>query len=112
MIEGDWVRNGVPAKLPIIPGHEIVGRVTALHHAFAVPSFEKADQVGQFAVDAVDLYWAAADTGDLMALPLVDGGTPNSLAPDVVALATDGTSVYFGHEEPGSLAKMPAAAVR
>jgi propanol-preferring alcohol dehydrogenase len=30
MIEGDWARNGVPAKLPIIPGHEIVGRVSAL----------------------------------------------------------------------------------
>ena len=30
MIEGDWVRNGVPAKLPIIPGHEIVGRVAAV----------------------------------------------------------------------------------
>ncbi|HEX4446057.1 MAG TPA: alcohol dehydrogenase catalytic domain-containing protein [Polyangiaceae bacterium] len=30
MIEGDWVGNGVPAKLPIIPGHEIVGRVAAV----------------------------------------------------------------------------------
>ncbi len=27
MIEGDWVRYGVPAKLPIIPGHEIIGTV-------------------------------------------------------------------------------------
>jgi propanol-preferring alcohol dehydrogenase len=28
MIEGDWVRYGVPAFTPIIPGHEVVGRVT------------------------------------------------------------------------------------
>lgn len=25
MIEGDWIDMGVPAKLPIIPGHEVVG---------------------------------------------------------------------------------------
>jgi propanol-preferring alcohol dehydrogenase len=30
MIEGDWVAAGVPARSPIIPGHEIVGRVAAL----------------------------------------------------------------------------------
>jgi propanol-preferring alcohol dehydrogenase len=30
MIEGDWVRNGIPAKTPIIPGHEVVGRITML----------------------------------------------------------------------------------
>jgi propanol-preferring alcohol dehydrogenase len=27
MIEGDWVQYGVPAFTPIIPGHEVVGRV-------------------------------------------------------------------------------------
>lgn len=27
MIEGDWVGHGVPAKLPIVPGHELVGSV-------------------------------------------------------------------------------------
>lgn len=27
MVEGDWVANGVPAKEPIVPGHEVVGRV-------------------------------------------------------------------------------------
>lgn len=27
MIEGDWLVHGVPSKLPIIPGHELVGRV-------------------------------------------------------------------------------------
>jgi propanol-preferring alcohol dehydrogenase len=27
MIEGDWMDAGVPAKLPIIPGHEVVGTV-------------------------------------------------------------------------------------
>lgn len=30
MIEGDWVAAGVPATSPIIPGHEIVGRVSAV----------------------------------------------------------------------------------
>jgi len=30
MIEGDWVQNGVPAFLPIIPGHEIVGVIEEL----------------------------------------------------------------------------------
>lgn len=30
MIEGDWVRYGVPAFTPIVPGHEVVGRVVAL----------------------------------------------------------------------------------
>jgi propanol-preferring alcohol dehydrogenase len=28
MVEGDWVPFGVPSKLPIIPGHEVVGVVT------------------------------------------------------------------------------------
>src|SRR5271154_3466591 len=44
MIEGDWVRNGVPAKLPIIPGHEIVGRVTALGEG--VEGVSVGDRVG------------------------------------------------------------------
>lgn len=30
MIEGDWVHLGVPARSPIVPGHEVVGRVEAL----------------------------------------------------------------------------------
>jgi alcohol dehydrogenase, propanol-preferring len=30
MIEGDWVAAGFPAKLPIIPGHEICGRVAKI----------------------------------------------------------------------------------
>src|SRR5947209_20587136 len=30
MIEGDWIAAGVPARSPIIPGHEIVGTVAAL----------------------------------------------------------------------------------
>jgi propanol-preferring alcohol dehydrogenase len=39
MIEGDWVTHGVPAKSPIIPGHEIVGTVAEL-----------GDGVGTFAI--------------------------------------------------------------
>ncbi len=27
MIEGDWVRYGVPGFTPIIPGHEVIGRI-------------------------------------------------------------------------------------
>jgi propanol-preferring alcohol dehydrogenase len=30
MIEGDWVGGGVPSKLPIIPGHEMVGIVETI----------------------------------------------------------------------------------
>lgn len=30
MIEGDWVGGGVPAYTPIIPGHEVVGTVSAV----------------------------------------------------------------------------------
>jgi propanol-preferring alcohol dehydrogenase len=30
MIEGDWASKGLPAKLPIVPGHEIAGRVARL----------------------------------------------------------------------------------
>lgn len=27
MVEGDWVGNGVPARSPIVPGHEVVGTI-------------------------------------------------------------------------------------
>ncbi len=30
MIEGDWVGYGVPAFTPIVPGHEVVGRIVAV----------------------------------------------------------------------------------
>lgn len=44
MIEGDWVANGVPAKSPIVPGHEVVGRVEAVGPgAFG---FTRGDRVG------------------------------------------------------------------
>ncbi|MGC9208272.1 MAG: alcohol dehydrogenase catalytic domain-containing protein [Nitrososphaeria archaeon] len=44
MIEGDWVKYGVPAKLPIIPGHEIIGKVVELGEG--VENFRKGDIVG------------------------------------------------------------------
>jgi len=44
MIEGDWVEFGIPAKSPIIPGHEIVGRVARL--ANDVADFREGDRVG------------------------------------------------------------------
>jgi propanol-preferring alcohol dehydrogenase len=44
MIEGDWVKYQVPAKLPIIPGHEIVG--TAVARGDDVTSLRNGDRVG------------------------------------------------------------------
>ena len=44
MIEGDWVRMSVPAKLPIIPGHEIIGKITELGEG--VESFREGEIVG------------------------------------------------------------------
>ncbi len=44
MIEGEWARAGIPAKLPIIPGHEIVGVIEALGEGVA--SFAVGDRAG------------------------------------------------------------------
>ena len=44
MIEGDWNIYGVPGKLPIIPGHEIIGRVEELGEDVTV--LKKGDMVG------------------------------------------------------------------
>jgi alcohol dehydrogenase, propanol-preferring len=44
MIEGEWLRSGLPAKLPIIPGHEIVGRIAAVGEG--VTSFSVSDRAG------------------------------------------------------------------
>lgn len=44
MIEGDWVANGVPGKLPIVPGHEVVGTVVKIGHA--VDGLFEGDRVG------------------------------------------------------------------
>lgn len=44
MIEGDWVAAGVPAKVPIIPGHEICGRVAEVGPN--VQGFQPGERVG------------------------------------------------------------------
>ncbi|MDG7047160.1 MAG: alcohol dehydrogenase catalytic domain-containing protein [Nitrososphaerota archaeon] len=44
VIEGDWLSYGVPAKLPIIPGHEIIGTVVEV--GSGVKSFRKGDLAG------------------------------------------------------------------
>lgn len=44
MIEGDWVDGGVPAISPIVPGHEVTGRVAALGEG--VDGFAVGDPVG------------------------------------------------------------------
>jgi alcohol dehydrogenase, propanol-preferring len=44
MIEGDWIGSGVPAKSPIVPGHEISGRVAQIGED--VEGFAIDDRVG------------------------------------------------------------------
>lgn len=44
MIEGDWVEGGVPAISPIVPGHEVTGRVAEVGEG--VEGFSKGDPVG------------------------------------------------------------------
>ncbi|WP_449463658.1 alcohol dehydrogenase catalytic domain-containing protein [Tardisphaera miroshnichenkoae] len=44
MIEGDWVQYGLPGKKPIIPGHEIIGRVEEVGEG--VTDFKKGDLAG------------------------------------------------------------------
>jgi propanol-preferring alcohol dehydrogenase len=44
MIEGDWIHNNCPAKTPIVPGHEIVGRVEVLGPD--VTGLARGDRVG------------------------------------------------------------------
>lgn len=44
MIEGDWESRGVPAKLPIVPGHEVVGVIADLGPG--VSEFQVGDRVG------------------------------------------------------------------
>ena len=44
MIEGDWVRYGVPAFTPIIPGHEVIGRVVEV--GSEVDWIARGDRVG------------------------------------------------------------------
>jgi len=43
-IEGDWKSIGIPAKLPIVPGHEIVGTVEDVGKA--VSGFSKGQRTG------------------------------------------------------------------
>jgi propanol-preferring alcohol dehydrogenase len=44
MIEGEWVASGVPAISPIVPGHEVTGRVAELGDG--VDDFAVGDAVG------------------------------------------------------------------
>lgn len=44
LIEGDWLRYGIPPKLPIIPGHEIVGIVESV--GSDVKTFSKGERIG------------------------------------------------------------------
>jgi alcohol dehydrogenase, propanol-preferring len=44
MIEGDWMDAGVPTKLPIIPGHEVVGTVAEIGDG--VTDLREGDRIG------------------------------------------------------------------
>jgi len=44
MVEGDWLDRGVPAKLPIVPGHEVTGTVEEIGNE--VKSIVTGDKVG------------------------------------------------------------------
>ncbi|MFY3740937.1 MAG: propanol-preferring alcohol dehydrogenase [Candidatus Nitrosomirales archaeon] len=46
LIEGDWLKYGIPPKLPIIPGHEIVGVVESTGNDVDKRVFSKGDRVG------------------------------------------------------------------
>lgn len=46
MIEGDWLKMGVPAKRPIIPGHEIVGKVEGINYGSSANGLKIGDRVG------------------------------------------------------------------
>lgn len=50
-IEGDWVDGGVPAISPIVPGHEVTGRVAELGEG--VTDFAVGDPVG-----VMPLWWS------------------------------------------------------
>jgi propanol-preferring alcohol dehydrogenase len=44
MVEGEWAAAGVPAKSPIVPGHEVVGTVAEVGEG--VVGFAEGDRVG------------------------------------------------------------------
>jgi len=44
LIEGDWLKYGIPPKLPIIPGHEIVGIVEDVGSNVTI--FAKGERIG------------------------------------------------------------------
>lgn len=54
MIEGDWVDGGVPAISPIVPGHEVTGRVAAV--GAGVTDFVVGDPVG-----VQPLWWSCGE---------------------------------------------------
>jgi alcohol dehydrogenase, propanol-preferring len=57
MVEGDWLNSGVPPKFPIIPGHEMAGRVAAVGED--VSSVRTNDAVG------LQPLWTSCGTCDL-----------------------------------------------
>ena len=46
MIEGEWLKLGVPSKLPIIPGHEIVGRIQKVNDGDNSSQLKVGERVG------------------------------------------------------------------
>jgi alcohol dehydrogenase, propanol-preferring len=58
MIEGDWLKLGVPPKYPIVPGHEVVGTIEELNDGKATDSPKVGDRVG------VQPLWSTCGTCD------------------------------------------------
>jgi len=46
MIEGDWMKLGVPSRLPIIPGHEIVGKIEKINDGANTNHLKLGERVG------------------------------------------------------------------
>jgi alcohol dehydrogenase, propanol-preferring len=46
MVEGDWAKFGLPGKNPIIPGHEVVGRIVSLNDGASSDSLKIGTRVG------------------------------------------------------------------
>lgn len=46
MIEGDWLKLGVPSRLPIIPGHEIVGKIEKINDGSNSNQLKIGERVG------------------------------------------------------------------
>ena len=93
MVEGDWLNTGVPPKFPIIPGHEMAGRIAAVGEG--VSSVRVGDSVG------LQPLWTSCGTCDLC----LTGGENWCLKREILGETVDGCFAdyilgYEGHVYP------------